>query len=255
MLSKLMKHELRATKRTMLPAILILLAASLGARFGLTSFMDSNNEALILLGSLLTMAYVIFTFGLIIACAVLMVVRFYKNMMGDEGYLMFTLPVSIHQHIWSKLLTSTLWMVLCGITIVVSAFLLVAGYAIDFDPVVTELRWLLQTLFQVNEMTLLILTVISGLLTIMVGFMEAYAAISVGCSRPNAKLFWSFLIFFAFQFVSSFLSGLLPLDAQMGRLTSNFILVYLCNISVQVFKFIIFYSITVYFTKMKLNLE
>lgn len=259
MLSKLMKHEFRATKRTMVPAILILLAASVGARFSLMSFMNTQNEALLLLGTLMTMAYVIVTFGLLIACAVLMVVRFYKNLMGDEGYLMFTLPVSIHHQIWSKLLTSTLWMVLCGITIVVSAFLLIVGYAIDFDPVITVMRRLLQPLFQVHQMTLLILTILCGILSIMAGFAEVYAAISVGCSRPNAKILWSFLIFFAFRFAMSFLSGLLPQDTQLSVLATGTdgdpIAAYLFDLVGQGGKLLLFYFITVYFTRNKLNLE
>ena len=40
-----------------------------------------------------------------------MVVRFRNNLMTDEGYLMFTLPVSVHQLLWSKLLVSMLWFI------------------------------------------------------------------------------------------------------------------------------------------------
>lgn len=44
-----------------------------------------------------------------------MVVRFRNNLMTDEGYLMFTLPVSVHQLLWSKLLVSMLWFSPCSV--------------------------------------------------------------------------------------------------------------------------------------------
>ena len=46
---------------------------------------------------------------------VLMVYRFYKNLMTDEGYLMFTLPVSRSQLIWSKLMVALAWGVLSAV--------------------------------------------------------------------------------------------------------------------------------------------
>lgn len=45
-------------------------------------------------------------FGVMVAVfvvtAVILIQRFYKNLLGDEGYLMFTLPVTVSQHIWAK---------------------------------------------------------------------------------------------------------------------------------------------------------
>ena len=38
--------------------------------------------------------------------------RFYKNMLGREGYLMFTLPVSVSKLIWSKLIVVMVWIIL-----------------------------------------------------------------------------------------------------------------------------------------------
>ena len=40
---------------------------------------------------------------------VVMVSRFYRNLLKSEGYLMFTLPVSVHELIWSKLIVSLVW--------------------------------------------------------------------------------------------------------------------------------------------------
>lgn len=258
MLRKLMKHELRATGRIMLPGMLILLCATLGARVSLMSFLDSRNNVLILLGSLLGLAYTMIIFGLFIVCMVLMVVRFYKNMMGDEGYLMFTLPANIHQHIWSKLLTSTIWMVLCGIAVILSAGILVVGYAFDFQAAFGEIKDMLLTVLQMDEIKLMMLTVLSSILGIMVGFMAVYASISIGCSFSNNKLLWSFLVFFGFQFVGSFIFGLLPsMDAvtYFFHLQGSVELLMWMSVAKQVVSFVVLYLITVFFLQKKLNLE
>ncbi|MBE0601232.1 MAG: hypothetical protein IH607_05540, partial [Firmicutes bacterium] len=42
---------------------------------------------------------------------------FYKNLLGDEGYLMHTLPVSTGRLIFSKLLVATVWAFVCVLVI------------------------------------------------------------------------------------------------------------------------------------------
>lgn len=38
----------------------------------------------------------------LVVTAVILIQRFYKNLLGSEGYLMFTLPVTVSQHLFSK---------------------------------------------------------------------------------------------------------------------------------------------------------
>ena len=60
---------------------------------------------------------------------VLMVNRFRTNLMGDEGYVTFTLPVSSHQIVWSKIIVSTVWFIATGI--VEALALLVCFFDLD----------------------------------------------------------------------------------------------------------------------------
>ena len=64
-----------------------------------------------------------------IAAFVLMINRFYKNLLQDEGYVMMTLPVCVHQQIWSKLIVSTVWF---AATVVVSSGCCIAAFDIRF---------------------------------------------------------------------------------------------------------------------------
>ena len=109
MLRKLMKHEFRATGRVMGPLFGLLLIAAIAARFSVGVLLESSARFLNLLGGLFTTAFVIAIVGVCVMSLVLMINRFRTNLLGDEGYIMFTLPASVHQQIWSKLIVSTVW--------------------------------------------------------------------------------------------------------------------------------------------------
>lgn len=96
MLGKLLKYELKATSRTFLPIYGALILVALGNRL----FRMGN----INLGFGLTTAILV---GLFVALGVLTLMvtiqRFNRNLLGDEGYLMFTLPVGPNQLIFLSL--------------------------------------------------------------------------------------------------------------------------------------------------------
>ena len=91
MLKKLTKHELYATGRIFLPIYAIMLLLSLINRvlFGI----DNISRPLNTLRGFMVAAYVISIIATLVVTFVIMILRFYRNLMSDEGYLMFTLPV------------------------------------------------------------------------------------------------------------------------------------------------------------------
>ena len=121
MLRKLIKHEFRATGRVMLPLFLILLVTSVGANLSVRGMLDTPYKVLDVLGSLLVMAFAVAIFGVCVMSVVLMIRRFYKNLLQDEGYVMMPLPVSVHQHIWSKLIVSAVWFALTIVVVCLAA--------------------------------------------------------------------------------------------------------------------------------------
>ncbi len=127
MLGKLMKHEFRATRRVMLPLYLILLVTAVAANFSTRMLFDSRHWVLTTLGTLLVISFGVAVAGVCVMPVLLMVQRFYKNLLQDEGYIMLTLPASIHQHVWAKLIVSAAWFV---VTVVV---VIAAGCVMAFD--------------------------------------------------------------------------------------------------------------------------
>ena len=120
MLRKLLKHEFRATGRIMLPMYLILLVTAVGSNLAGRGMLDSRFDILNILGVLIVIAFGTAITGACLLAFVLMIQRFYKNLLQDEGYVMLTLPVSIHQHIWSKLIVSSVWFIVTALAVILA---------------------------------------------------------------------------------------------------------------------------------------
>ena len=109
MLGKLIKYEFRATAIYFLPIYVVLVLVS-GMRYvvSLISQRFSNGFSAFS-GFSLSAIYLLLALGLAITTFIVIIIRFYKNLLGTEGYLMFTLPVSVEQNILAKLIPSVVW--------------------------------------------------------------------------------------------------------------------------------------------------
>ena len=264
MLTKLLKHEFRATARIMGPLYLVLLAVALGFNFS-ARLMDSGNFVLNMLAALVVMAYVVAITAVFIVAFILMLQRFYKNLLGDEGYIMFTLPASVHQHVWSKLIVSAVWFIATGVVVFLSVF--VAAFNVSF---LTDLASVFPKLFQ--QMTAYYAvngTVFALELAACMSFsLQFYAALAAGHSFANHKMALSVAFFFVFQFVVQMAGAivlvlldegplhqfLLTLDFQLtGVAAVHFTMVALLLLTVLYGA--IFYIVTTITLKKRLNLE
>ena len=143
MLRKLLKHEFRATARIMVPVYLVLLVTALGANFSTRGILETPYAVLNILGSLLVMAFVVAIMAVCVVSFLLMIQRFYKNLLRDEGYLMLTLPASIHQQVWSKLIVSSVWFIITGVVVMLS-FVMMALDVSFLEGMVQVLQQLFQ---------------------------------------------------------------------------------------------------------------
>ena len=117
MLKKLLKYDFKAVFRywwMLLPTLPVLsILLGLAIRFLMS---EEYLEGDTLLASLLVMAAVLFLFfGIILVSAsalvtpILSLIRFYKHLYTDEGYLTFTLPVKRSTLLLSKVLNATIF--------------------------------------------------------------------------------------------------------------------------------------------------
>ena len=129
MLGKLMKYDLRSGIRTF--SLIWIGLALLGAINGLTiRFVLAGDTQSGLVSFVFGVLPMILLVALYVAMGILVLVfiidRFYKGLLGNEGYLMFTLPVTSAAHIASKALTSMIFSVASAIVALLSGVLLMA---------------------------------------------------------------------------------------------------------------------------------
>lgn len=160
MLGKLLKYELKSTARTFIPlyAAILVVAIVNGFTVG-TEMFEIQGIATLILGGLMVALFVI--------TIVVIIQRFKKNLLEDEGYLMFTLPVSPKMLVLSKYIVSIIWAILSGI-VGLGAFLLVMVISVRGEVSIADYLELFNQMYQtfigegnwylILEMALLILS-------------------------------------------------------------------------------------------------
>ena len=217
MLRKLMKHELRASARLMLPLYLVVLLLSVGARFS-TAWLDTTptlspvlEKLLNLVSILVVMGFVVGLIAVFVVALVLMIQRFRSNLLGDEGYVMFTLPVSPHQLVWSKLLISTLWF--AGAAIVDTLALLILVIDQSFFRNLQEILQRVMEDFNSYYAAHGVLVAVEVILLCVVAAINLcltfYAPLSIGHSFDRHKMLLSVVFFFVIQIASQMVGGIL----------------------------------------------
>ncbi len=220
MLGKLLKQEFRATGRIMLPVFGALLILSVLANFSLR-LLDSGLSDNRVLRILAVLAIGFFIFGIFAAMFItlwLMVSRFYRNLLKDEGYLMHTLPVSVHGLVWSKLIVSLVWFLATGllITLVVGLTALIQSGTTLSEIFVQFPSWAEIKAFlaaqgiRSGDITLFCAEFIALVLVgSIASCLHFYAAMSMGHMFSKDKILLSIVFFVALSFVMSLLTNLL----------------------------------------------
>ena len=134
MFRKLLKYEWRAMMRTMLPIYGATLAVALINGFLFQNVFGTGSEtpALLEYTRIATMTLYIFVMAAMgVFTAVMVIQRFYKGLLRQEGYLMFTLPVKTWQLVFSKACVS-LAATFCSLAVGILSLGMFGG--IDFYP-------------------------------------------------------------------------------------------------------------------------
>lgn len=217
MLGKLMKYEIKATARTFFPLYGAILVMSFVVRM-----MFIVPRA----GTLLTLIPPLVLFGLFVALAVLSILmivqRFNKNLLSDEGYLMFTLPVSVHSLIFSKLLTSMMWVAISCLISIPAFFIIMmdAQVAQGFGDLFRELPRIFGLVS--GDYWLFLILFILACFAQLVGFiMTVYASLSVG-QLPMFQKYRGIMAFVAFFIINTVNSVAAFGCSVVAMVTGNF---------------------------------
>lgn len=186
MTGKLFKFEMKSTARFFLPAYAILLGLSVLTR--LSSELSDRIKINFAPSALLSVLYVLTCIATVILTVSIVIYRFYKNLTGDEAYLMFTLPLSIHQHILIKLAVSMLWTVagLAAGLLSLAVNLADSETPNDIKQLFDYALSILKSQYGANAVGYTIWLLIIGVLACAAYYLMFYAAVSLGqCSRTH----------------------------------------------------------------------
>jgi hypothetical protein len=200
----------------MLPFMLVSLVLAVLAGFsmkGMESQMDFGWFHLLF--CLVIFAFVAGLMALSIVTIVMIIDRFRKNLLGDEGYLMFTLPVTVDAHIWAKMMVSSVWMIAAGVVSLLAifiAFAMNAEFYVDFAYTIAnlDLVWndIRSMIGQVGGLNL-VGYAIEGIVLVFVSCyllcLRFYSAMAIGYSFANKKVLLSVVAFVAISIVLSML--------------------------------------------------
>lgn len=201
MLGKLTKYEFKATARVLLPAYLALLIITVLGKV-LLSIPPVQNLLNGVIAGIFIVVYMLLIMGVLFLTFFISVQRFYKNLLGDEGYLMHTLPVKASSHIWAKLITSGIWYLASGVLVVTAILLLVMdtesyaklpGFLADFFEALGRLNihgWL----FLIEFAAVLLMEILSTILMF-------YVSMAIGQLFGKQKLLGSILTYIGLTFV------------------------------------------------------
>lgn len=241
MLKKLLKHEYKATARFFLPVYLIFIPLLAIQRLSmlLVDRVDTDNQIITAIvgfvSGMFTLVTVLSLIAMLACPLVYALVRFWKNMIGDEGYLTHTLPVTTGKSILAKLIVSETWFVVTAIIALLCGVLYCISIDTDFVKFIWEqLRdiWSLASDLGVGGWLIaVIVTAVLSLLTQLAGnLLTVFDAMSIGQIASKHKLLTSAGAYIGIMFATTTL--IQAVLALIGAIFGSDILIYAESISI-----------------------
>ena len=219
MTGKLMKYEFRSVFKQIgviwaaLPAVAILTSFT-GWIYARSALAQENDQ---LLGALLSripmFLYVGLFIALVVATLFVVVMRFYKGLLKEEGYLMHTLPVKEWQLIASKGVTATVTVLISMVLAAVSIVLLnlvgnLSGIGELFQAVVFYVVGLVCGMIRFFFFYAFysVLVLLAGIMTEVY---KIYASLSIGQLMAKHRMIWSVAAYIGIGVVLTLLGSML----------------------------------------------
>ena len=260
MLRKLIKYEFKATGRFMflMYGLLIALSAiiSMGIGLNVDMLMDNLSEKF-QLGSqilnvfivLIIISFVVMNFIVLSGMFFYAVKRFKDNILGDEGYLMHTLPVKKHSIIISKCTVSVIWTVISCIVVIFSFILLLFGMMKtdvfeEFAFIISQIQW---SAYDTAEIFIDLFEFVFQICVFLVqSYLHIYASMAVGFSSDTHRTAKSIGVYVLITIITGIFESVM-VSSGFIQPGSDTVFSLLCIVA--------YYLITFHFLSKKLNLQ
>ncbi|MBQ6315052.1 MAG: hypothetical protein IKE85_08315 [Mogibacterium sp.] len=170
MLGKLLKYEIPALGRKLIPlyigwaATAVLLGLAIGPA-------QSKSEFAVVMTALL---YSGVATAVVVMAIVMIVQRYSNSLLGDGGYFSHVLPVTTTEHIASKTITAAIWVLLSGVAMVITGFIIALAAG--------QIRYI--QFFGLKELGLywanVLEFILASILNLTKSILAIYAALTIG---------------------------------------------------------------------------
>lgn len=202
MFGKNLKYEFKAIARRVVPLFITVLVLSVILSIGFIIdgrlLPEATVEGEASVGeAIMNLVQGVFIIGLFImifvagiTVFVMTIQRFYQSFFTDEGYLTFTLPVTVNCHIMTKIVSVILWNLMGTVVTLVACLIMLGGTEIGYGTVsgsyaelANELSFLLPSLSEISGeyMGSIVLFVIYAIISYIFEILLIYFGISLGC--------------------------------------------------------------------------
>lgn len=280
MLDKLIKYEINATGRKLVPLYIALIVFTLINKINFNKIFNFYNNNLLKIGNIIDInidinnlirgllmgAYIVTIVGIIVATIFIVIERFYKNLFGNEGYLMNTIPVKASENILSKLIVGVMWYIIGFIVSIVSFAIII--YQPNIENTVMfygngDIYKILKFILSVKPVICIISFVMCLFTQIIFNILQIYTSISIGQLSNRHKIITSFAAYLAINLVinsitsvfSLIVYNIMNISFTISEINISFLMVMIFGIVMNIILSIPCYIITKHIIENKLNLE
>ena len=208
MVKKLFKYEFFSYARTLLPINLILIGISIMGR--LIQFLENDGIPYRILFNSTQLAVGIAITASLLLTFVIAIVRFYRNLFGAEGYLSFTLPVTPAQHIWVKLATASLFLVITVFSILLSLAIMTAGeYLVEIFKAIGYLLKQFFDYLKADTVFYLLEFLLALAVSVAYSYLLFYTCIAIGQRSKKNRILMAGLAYFVFYMIGQAIATVL----------------------------------------------
>ena len=267
MLSKLLKQDYLSTRRLFLPSYLVFAIIFLLNKimFELSGNLSTPTKVVDVVTIIFMTLYIIAIVAIYVVTYVFICMHFYRTVAGEQGYLTHTLPVKTSTIINSKLLNSVFWQVISSALIILSLFIMFYGHThgYTFGELWGEYLNFIKVEMYMDPGSFNLLLSVTFLISLFSGPLMFFCSIAIGHLFNKHKVGGAIVAYIGIYMVLQmfatmilFISGFFSI---VWNNTTNFADMYsksmLYSLILSIISSIVFYFITVYIFRRRVNLE
>ena len=224
MVRKLFKHEAIYYARTLLIFEIILFSLAISTRF--IMFFEFDHWVYRFIQGSSFVLFGLAAIACIYASLAMSIVRFYRNLFSQEGYLTFALPVSTNQHILVKLVSAFVYQGITAVSIIIASLITISG---DFLNELLKAGWFLlnkvleEISFKdgVNIVIYFVYFLLFLLLASIYSLLIFYACITIGQTAKKNRILAAVGCYFGYNIAVEIISTFFSIAINIVLTTVN----------------------------------